>query len=143
MSADTTAHAPVRSRPERSRALAGVADRTHYRALPTRTERGYVVTVLSGALDVACAPALREQLLHLLRPATSRLVIDLSLVAHADAAGLAVLVGTGRRARLLGGSLRLAGLTPAVAMALGAVGLDRQLEIFPTVRSAVGCPARV
>ena len=75
-------------------------------------ERAYVIAALSGELDIACAPALREQLLGLLRPAASRLVIDLSAVSYADASGLAVLVATGRRAGLLGGFLRLAAPAP-------------------------------
>jgi anti-anti-sigma factor len=110
--------------------------------LAARTERGHLVAVLTGRLDITRAPALREPLLRLLRPAASRLVLDLSLVSHVDASGLAVLVGTERRARLLGGSLRLAAVRPAVATAVRAAGLDRLLEIFPTVHSAVRSPAR-
>jgi anti-sigma B factor antagonist len=116
--------------------------RSHNLALPTRTERGFLVAVLSGGLDAARAPVVREQLLRLLRPAASRLVLDLSHVSHVDAGGLAVLVGTERRARLLGGSLRLAAARPAVGMAVRAAGLDRLLEIFPTVQSAVSSRAR-
>jgi anti-sigma B factor antagonist len=108
--------------------------------LPTRTEHGYVVVALSGALDIACAPALREQFLRLIRAAANRLVIDLSLVSHADASGVAVLVGAKRRARLLGGSLRLAAPSRAMASALRATGLDMQLGIFPTVQAAVSSP---
>jgi anti-sigma B factor antagonist len=78
----------------------------------------------------------------MLHPAASRLVLDLSLVSHVDAGGLAVLVGTDRRARLLGGSLRLAAVKPTVFMAVRAAGLDRVLEIYPTVQSAVSSPAR-
>lgn len=81
-------------------------------SLSARTECGYVIAVLSGELDIASAPALREQLLGLLTPAASRLIIDLSAVSYADASGLAVLVGTGRRAGLLGGHLRLAAPPP-------------------------------
>ena len=39
----------------------------------------------SGELDIACAPALREQFLGLLRPHASRLVVDLSHVSFCDA----------------------------------------------------------
>ena len=100
-------------------------------------ERAYVIAALSGELDIACAPALREQLLGLLRPAASRLVIDLSAVSYADASGLAVLVATGRRAGLLGGLLRLAAPAPAVAKVLRITGLHQQLDIFPTVQAAI------
>ena len=105
-----------------------------------RVERGFLVVSLSGALDGASAPALRECLLHLLRPAVSRLVIDLSAVSTADVRGLTVLVGTGRRARLLDGFLRLAAPVPAVIMALGATGLSGQLDIYPTLEAAISCP---
>jgi anti-anti-sigma factor len=111
-------------------------------ALPSRTDRGYLVAVLSGGLDATCVPSVREHLLRLLRPAASRLVLDLSMVTHIDPSGLAVLIGTERRARLLGGSLRLAAARPAVSMAVRGAGLDRLLEIFPTVQSAVTSPAR-
>ena len=72
-------------------------------SVSSRSERGDVIAVLGGEVDIASAPALREQLLGLLRPAASRLVIDLSRVSYADASGLAVLVATGRRTGLLGG----------------------------------------
>jgi anti-anti-sigma factor len=104
------------------------------------TEDGYTIASLSGELDVACTPVLREQLLGLLRPGSSRLVIDLSKVSFCDASGLAVLVGTGRRARLLGGVLRLAAPAPAVASALRLSGLLRQFDVFPAVLAATAQP---
>ena len=103
----------------------------------SRTNRGgYVIAALSGDLGIASAPALREQILGLFR-AASHLIIDLSAVEHAEANGLAVLVASGRRARLLGGSLRLAAPTPEVARVLSATGMNRHLDIFPTIRAAI------
>src|ERR1035441_4048078 len=107
-----------------------------------RSEFGLVIAVLSGELEISCAPVLREQLLGVLRPAASRLVIDLSGVSYADASGLAVLVGTGRRAGLLGGFLRLAAPVPAVADVLRITGLSRHLDIYPTVAAAISSPLR-
>jgi anti-anti-sigma factor len=101
------------------------------------TDRGgYAIAALSGDLGIASAPALREQLRSLLR-AASQLIIDLSAVEHADASGLAVLVRTGHRAGLLGGSLRLAAPSPEVARVLSATGINKHLDIFPTVRAAI------
>jgi len=106
--------------------------------LTSRTQRrGYVIAALSGELGLASAPALREQLLNLIRPAASRLIIDLSAVRSADASGLAVLVGGGRRARILGGFLRLAAPSMAVAGVLSATGINQHLDIFPTVKAAI------
>jgi anti-anti-sigma factor len=106
-------------------------------SLPCRADRGgYVIAELSGELGIASAPALREQLFDLLR-AASHLILDLSAVEHADPSGLAVLVGSGRRARLLGGSLRLAAPSAEVARVLSATGMDQHLNVFPTVRAAI------
>ena len=110
--------------------------------ISSRSERACVVAALSGELDIACAPALREQFLGLFRPGANRLVIDLSAVSYADASGVAALVSTGRRAGLLGGFLRLAAPAPAVAKVLHITGLHQQLDIFPTVQAAITSPGR-
>jgi anti-anti-sigma factor len=109
-------------------------------ALSTPATGGITIAELSGNLDIACAPALREQLLGLLRPGASRLVIELSKVSHCDASGLAVLIGTGRRARLLGGFLRLAAVSPQVDQGLHITGLRPHLGVFPTVHAAAASP---
>jgi anti-sigma B factor antagonist len=95
-----------------------------------------VVVALDGDLDMAAVPAVRERLLSLLSPSTSRLIIDMSAVRYADASGLEALVSTRRRAVLLGGTLHLAALQPEVASVLVATGLSRHLVTYRTVRAA-------
>jgi anti-anti-sigma factor len=109
-------------------------------SVSARADDGHIIATLRGDLDIAAAPALREQLLSLLRPGISRLIVDLSAVSYADASGLAVLVGTRRRAQLLGGFLHLASPAPAVTAALSLTGLRRQLDVFPTVHAAITSP---
>ena len=104
--------------------------------LAAQTADGITIAALTGELDIASAPALRDQLLSLLRPRSSRLVIDLSRVSFCDASGLAVLVSTERRARLLGGFLRLAAVSPQAGRVLNITGLYRHLVSFPTVQAA-------
>jgi anti-anti-sigma factor len=107
-------------------------------SLASRAEHGgCTVAVLSGELDITSAPALREELLRLLSPAASRLIIDLSAAGYTDASGVAVLVGTARRARLLGGWLRLASPAPEVTRVLSVTGMGRHLPTFPTVQAAI------
>jgi len=110
-------------------------------ALSVRLQDGYTAVTLSGELDIASVPVLREQLLGLLRPDASRIVIDLSGVTFCDASGLAVLVGLSRRAALLGGVLRLAAPAPLMATVLRLTGLYSRFEIFATVSEAIGAPA--
>lgn len=109
--------------------------------LSVRSQDGYTVVTISGELDIASAPALRERLLDLLRPDASRLVIELSGVTFCDASGLAVLVGASRRASLLGGVLRLAAPASLVATVLRLTGLDSRFEIFASAPEAIGAPA--
>jgi anti-anti-sigma factor len=104
--------------------------------LLAQTVNGITIAELTGELDLASAPAVREQLLSLLRPGSNRLVTDLSKVSFADASGLAVLVSTARRARLLGGFLHLAAVSPPVAQVLHITGLHRNFAIFRTVQDA-------
>ena len=68
-----TTASPLRGGPDQSRIVRTVTSRNDVPALPARTERGYQVAVISGLLDLTRAPALREPLLRLLRPAASRL----------------------------------------------------------------------
>jgi anti-anti-sigma factor len=109
--------------------------------LSVRRHDGYTIVAISGEIDIARAPVLREQLLGLLRPGASRLVIDLSGVTFCDASGLAVLVGVARRADLLGGVLRLAAPAPLMSTILRLTGLDSRFEIFAAVPEATGAPA--
>ena len=105
-------------------------------SLPPIDRGGYVIVAVRGDLGIASAPALREQLRSLLR-AASHLIVDLSGVERVDASGLAVLVGGGHRARLLGGSLRLAAPSPEVTRVLSDTGMTHHLDIFPTVPAAI------
>ncbi len=109
--------------------------------LSVRRKDGYTIATISGEIDIARTPVLREQLLGLLRPGASRLIVDLSGVTFCDASGLAVLVGVDRRVGLLGGGLRLAAPTPLISTVLRLTGLDSRFEIFATVPEAIGARA--
>lgn len=111
-------------------------------AFSVRRGDGYTIVTIGGDIDIARAPGLREQLLGLLGPGSSRLVVDLSGVTFCDASGLAVLVGVARRVGLLGGVLRLAAPAPPVSAVLRLTGLDSRFEIFAAVPEAIGTPAR-
>lgn len=104
--------------------------------LSTRTLDDYVVVELRGELDFNSAPALEEGLLAILAQRGTRLILDLSDLAFMDAAGLRVILATGRRAALLGGTLSLAAPQRIVARILQLTGLDQRLAIFPTVSEA-------
>jgi anti-anti-sigma factor len=98
---------------------------------------GLIIARLEGDLDIASTPALRERLLGVLSPGVRLLVIDLSGVSFCDVAGLAVLIGTQRRARARGITVRLAAPRPQMARLLRITGLDRSLTICATLADAL------
>ena len=68
-------------------------------------------------------------------------------MTFSDASGLAVLIGTGRRARRLGGFLRLAAVSPQVDRVLDITGLHRtavppvwDTSVLPGAGTAGRCP---
>ncbi|TDB87536.1 STAS domain-containing protein [Actinomadura sp. 7K534] len=97
--------------------------------MPAHRRPGHTIVALTGALDGAAAPALREHLLGLLRRSGRLLILDLGEVASADAAGLAVLIGIQRRAAELGIFLRLAAPGPQVTELLRVTGFDRAFTV--------------
>lgn len=96
---------------------------------PSAPPSDRTVVRLSGSLDFAAAPALREQLIDVLHHGTGLLILDLSHVLSCDTAGLAVLIGTQRRAELLGTTMRLLAPSPPVAKVLRSTGLGRSFCI--------------
>ena len=92
---------------------------------------------LRGALDIDAAPALREHLIGVLHRGAGLLVLDLSQVLSCDASGLAVLIGTQRRAGALGVMVRLAAPSLPVTKILRSTGLDRSFTIYPDLSDAL------
>lgn len=99
---------------------------------------GWTVVRLDGDLGIAAAPALRERLTSLLRPGTRLVILDLSRVRSCDMAGLAVLIGTQRRAREQGIVMRLVAPSLPVAELLHSSGLERYLTVCPDLPGALG-----
>lgn len=92
---------------------------------------------VSGEIDLATAPRLREQLVRLVTEHAGRIVVvDLSGVTFCDSLGLGVLVGAQRRARALGGELRLVVPGGRLADAFSMPGLDAVLPSFADVDAA-------
>ena len=98
---------------------------------------GRSIVRLRGPLDFGAAKELRERLIDVLHRGANPLIIDLSRVPSCDAAGLAVLIGTQRRARLLGSVVLLAAPGVPVAELLRSTGLHRHFTIYPDVPAAL------
>jgi anti-anti-sigma factor len=106
-------------------------------SLSVLSRSAFTIARLEGDLDIVTAPALRARLLSVLVPGSRLLVIDLSGVSFCDVSALAVLIGTQRRARGLGVSVRLAAPGPQMAKLLRITGLDQYFTICAALDDAL------
>jgi anti-anti-sigma factor len=92
-------------------------------------------------LDSFVAADVKAQAFRLL-DGRSDLVVDLSKLEFVDSAGLGVLVGLYKRARLRNRSVVVSGAQPYVARVMKILRLDRVFESYPDVASAIAGLAR-
>ncbi|WUH99937.1 STAS domain-containing protein [Spirillospora sp. NBC_00431] len=104
----------------------------------------HTVIAISGELDIASIPSLRERLYVALRDPGMYVIIDLSGVTSCDASGLAMLVGARRRMEAKGTALILARPRPQTAGLLRATGLLHAFAVRPSGAGerATGADAR-
>lgn len=98
---------------------------------------GWTVLTVTGEVDVATAPRLREQLIRLVSDERYRIVVDLGAVDFIDSTGLGVLIGALKRVRSHDGDLMLICSEPRVLRVFEITGLDRVFTIHPSLDLAV------
>ena len=98
------------------------------------------VVTLPVEIDVTNADAVREDLLSVLNQGAVLLVADMSRTTFCDSAGVSALVRTFRRAVASSSGLRLVVCTPAVYRVLSLTGVDRLVDVFPSVAACLAGP---
>ena len=102
------------------------------------TERdGCSVLAVSGEVDVATVPRLREQLHGLVAQGSNRIIVDLDGVDFLDSTGLGVLVGALKRVRSNDGELSLVCTQPRIRKVFEVTGLTKVFSLFDSVDDAV------
>ena len=97
----------------------------------------WTVLTVSGEVDVATAPSLRERLVQIIADGNTRLVVDLSPVNFLDSTGLGVLVGTLKRIRQAEGELRLIIPQERIAKLFDITGLSQIFDISDQLEGVV------
>ena len=103
---------------------------------------GWAVAHVHGDIDVGTAPRLREQLVGIIADGQTRVVLDLDDVAFLDSTGLGVIVGVLKRARTLGGDLRLVCTRAQIVRVFEITGLDRTMPLAESAEAAVAGATR-
>ncbi|MEU7932882.1 STAS domain-containing protein [Micromonospora echinofusca] len=104
--------------------------------LSVRPGRGCTVLGVSGELDMATSPQLREGLRRLIDGGDRQVVVDLAEVGFMDSSALGALVVTFKALRELDGRLSLAAVQPAVRSVLRVTSVDRAIQVYDTVQAA-------
>lgn len=96
----------------------------------TVEDRGpWTVLRVLGELDLATAPAFRQQLVGAVSEGHHDLVIDLDATDYIDSVGVGLLLGALKRVRTQGGSVVVVCSEPRLRRVLELTGLDRILTV--------------
>jgi anti-sigma B factor antagonist len=101
---------------------------------------GRVVLHVTGEIDVATAPRLRERTVALVAQGQRHLVIDLDGVDFLDSTGLGVLVGTLKRLRSQDGTLALVCSRPSILKVFEITELTKIFDMHPSIDAALRAP---
>ena len=94
------------------------------------------VVRLPAEIDLTIADDMREALLSVLNQGPLGLVIDMTATTFCDSAGITALMRASRRASATGATMCLAVSGPPVLRVFSLVGIDRLIDIYPTVDAA-------
>jgi anti-sigma B factor antagonist len=94
------------------------------------------VIAVSGEIDVATAPQLRECLHGVVARGESTIVLDLLGVTFLDSTALGVLVGALKRCRELGGDLHVVVADPRIMKIFEITGLTNVFTIADSLQAA-------
>lgn len=106
----------------------------HYPAVWT----GQVAVVsLPAEIDISNGEHVCEDLLSAINHGAALLVVDMSATTFCDSAGVNALVRAFTRATATGAGMRLVVPAPNVQRILGLTGVDRLIDVYPSVSAAM------
>jgi anti-sigma B factor antagonist len=95
------------------------------------------VVSLPAEIDITNADRVREDLLSVLNQGAVLLIADLSRTTFCDSAGVGAVARSFRRAKASQSDMRLVVGTLAVQRVLALTGIDRLLDIYPSVAASL------
>jgi len=94
------------------------------------------VVRLPAEVDLTKSDAAREALLAALNQGALALIVDMTATTFCDSSGITALVRAARRASATDATIRLAVTSAPVLRVLSLVGIDRLIDIYPSVDAA-------
>jgi len=106
-------------------------------ALDVSPHGRWTVVAITGELELATAPRLRQAVVSLVGEGQVDIVLDLSGVDFLDSVGLGVIVSALKRVRGRDGRLVVAGAVPRVRALFELTRLDEIIDLHDTVDGAL------
>ena len=110
-------------------------------ALDVSQRDGWQIVEVTGELELATAPRLRQQVVSLVGAECVRVVLDLTGVDFIDSVGLGVVVGALKRTRAHGGDLRVVAPQDRVRSLFTLTRLDEIIVVADRLEDAIGASA--
>ena len=98
---------------------------------------------LTGSLDIATSPTVRAALTSASERGNHRHIADLTRIDFLDSTGLGALIGGQRRAKELGGEVRIVAKEGQILRLLRITGLLKVFAVYATLEDALADGARV
>jgi anti-sigma B factor antagonist len=98
------------------------------------------VVTLPAEIDVTNADTVRDELLAALNQSAVLLIADMSQTSFCDSSGVSAMVRVFRRAAASGSEMRMVVSTPAVQRVLSITGVDRLVDVFPSIAASLAGP---
>jgi anti-sigma B factor antagonist len=95
------------------------------------------VVTLPAEIDVTNADTVQDELLAALNQSAILVIADMSKTDFCDSSGVSALVRVFRRAVGSGSVMRLVVSTPSVQRVLSITGVDRLVDVFPSVAASL------
>jgi anti-sigma B factor antagonist len=105
--------------------------------LSVRKSGDMAVVAITGAIDLAKSPDLRQQIIGLVDEGVRGLVVDLSHVKYLDSSGMATLVDALNRLRARGGRMVVAGAAAEMREMFRITRLDQRFTFVADANLAV------
>jgi len=96
-----------------------------------------VLFKLFGDLDAFSSRDFKSLVIDFAEKGHSRYIVDLSGTPFIDSSGLVALISLLKRARMMGGYLRLVGVQEPIMEIFSITGLDRVFEFYDSVEKAL------
>ena len=98
---------------------------------------GKKIIGISGDIDMYSSPALRDELMGLVKKKALWLCVDLRSVTYIDSSGIATFVEGLKFMKAYGGKLRFCEVPPSILEIFRFSKLDRVFEVYGTIDDAI------